>query len=36
VLNQTLVFQINSSAEMPRIRQYQKRWALKPSRKIGQ
>jgi len=28
VLNQTLVFQINSSAETPRLRQYPKRCAL--------
>jgi len=28
VLNQTLVFQINSSAENPRLRQYQKRYLL--------
>jgi len=27
VLNRTLVFQINSSAEMPRLRQYQNRLA---------
>jgi hypothetical protein len=27
VLNRTLVFQINSSAEMPRLRQYPKRYA---------
>jgi len=26
VLNQTLVFQINSSAEKPRLRQYPNRW----------
>jgi hypothetical protein len=27
VLNQTLVFQINSSSETPRLRQYPKRYA---------